>query len=372
MKFTCTKENLSAALSLTSGLATKNINLPILNNILIKVDDQKTVISATNLELAVMVNLRSKTEKPGSFTVPARTLADFVALLPEEKIEIELQGNELRVACGKSATKIKGSPADEFPVIPSANEGAGFLLDAAELRRAIEQVNQAAARNDIRPELAGVLFNFSENKELTLAATDSYRLAEKKIKVQQGDKPFRVIVPGRATQEMARILSVSAEMEAEKSARLLLSDNQIAVHYDSVQLVSRLVEGQYPDYVQIIPKDFKTTVDFKTSQMAKEIKAASLFSTTGVNGVEFEIDPSAGAVRVASTSSQTGEYRSEMAAEISGEKNAILLNYRYTLDGLNSLSGENGALKMINGASPCLFSSKDDPTFLYIVMPIRQ
>jgi DNA polymerase III subunit beta len=374
MKFTCIKENLSAAMSLVTNLATKSVNLPILSNVLLRAGEQKVEIIATNLELAIAVTVRAKVEVPGDFTVPARTLSDFVNLLSDEKIELEQKENELVVSCGKSATKIKGMPADEFPVIPTAGDGQGFLISAEELRGGLNKVNIAAARNDIRPELSGVLFGFNleDSGDLVLAATDSYRLAEKKIKIIQGKENFRVIVPGRAAQEVGHILAAPNELEAEKNARVIVSDNQIAITFNNVQLVSRLVEGQYPDYTQIIPKDFKTSIAFSIAKMVKEIKAASIFTTVGVNAVAFDIDPAAGEVKIASTSTQTGEYRSGLDVEIKGEKNAILLNHRYLLDGLNTLDQDAGELKIINGDSPCVLRGAGDESYLYIVMPIRQ
>jgi len=264
-------------------------------------------------------------------------------------------------------------PAEDYPVIPTLTEGNGYLLAAEDLKHALDQVNIAAARNDIRPELSGVFFGFNGDNsgQLVLAATDSYRLAEKKIPLSQGKENYKVIVPGRTAQEMSHILAAGNDLDAEKSVRIVMNENQIAVNFNSVQLISRLVEGQYPDYVQIIPKDFKSTIEVPIEKLAKEVKAASLFSTIGVNAVSLEIEPNQG-VKIASTSTQTGEYHSEIEAVVTGEKNSILLNHRYLLDGLNCLAGAVAHLKVINGDSPCVVKAKDDPSYLYIVMPIRQ
>ncbi len=361
-------------MALVSGIASKNANLPILGNILIKAEEQKVEVIATNLELAVIVTLRSKVEQSGSFTVPARTLADFVNLLSEEKIELELKESELEVVCGKSTTKIKGTSAEEFPVIPSSENGHGFLIAKTDLRAGLGQVLPAMARNDIRPELSGVFFGFNTNGQtgLIMAATDSYRLAEKKLKVIQGQGEFKVIVPGRTAGEIGRILSLVEEEAGEANARVLLTENQLVLRYGNVQMISRLVEGQYPDYTQIIPKDFKTTAEFSTDKMVKEIKAASLFTTTGVNAVSMDLNVSQGTIGVSSTSTQTGEYASEIPAELQGEENSILLNHRYVLDGLNNLTGEVSTLRVVSGDNPCLFQSQGDDSYLYIVMPIRQ
>lgn len=374
MKFTCTRDNLANALQLVSSLAAKSVNLPILSNVLIKAEDQKIEVISTNLELAIISTIRAKVDSQGSFTVPARTLTDFTNLLEGEKVDLEVKDNELVVSCGRSSTKIKGMPADEYPVIPKINEGQGFVILTDDLKKGLNQVNLAAARNDIRPELSGVLFSFNsgEADNLILAATDSYRLAEKRIRLTQGKESYRVIVPGRTAQEIAHVLANPNELTNEKSARILLSENQIAVTYNNVQIISRLVEGQYPDYVQIIPKEFKTEAKFSLSKLTKEIKAASLFTTVGVNAVSFDVSPAENKIFISSTSTQTGEYHSELEAEIRGEKNTILLNHRYLLDGLNSLNGDVGTIKIINPDSPCVISGKEDANYLYIIMPIRQ
>ncbi len=373
MKFSCTKDNLSQALSLAAGLATKNVNLPILSNVLLKAEAQRVEISSTNLELAIVVNVRAIVDEPGVFTVPGRTLLDFINLMTEEKIDFELKDNELSVVCGRSATKIKGAPADEFPVIPAMNEGKGFALLARDFKKGLSEVAVSTAKSDIRPELSGVYFGFNVggDKVLTLAATDSYRLAEKKLNLEQSaEGELKIIVPGRTANEIVHVLS--SGVGEEKNARLLVGENQIALHYGSVQLVSRLVDGQYPDYPQIIPKEFKTIAEVEVNKLIKEIKAASLFTTVGVNAINVQFNPENGLINISSTSTQTGEYKSEIESQITGEKNNILLNHRYLLDGLSSMEGESGEIKMINADSPCLISSKEDPGFLYIVMPIRQ
>lgn len=373
MKFFCTKENLSKALSLVSGIAGKNINLPILGNVLIKAEEQKVELIATNLELAIIATLRSKVEEPGTFTVPARTLNDFVNLLSEDKVEISLKDNEIEVVCGRSATKIKGAPADEFPVVPSVNEGNGYLVDVEEFKKGLNQVFQSAAKNEIRPELAGIFVSFnSEPGKLIMAATDSYRLAEKKVKLLQGDQQVKIIIPSRTAQEAIHVLSIAKGLENEKNVRLIVSENQIVLRSNEVELISRLVEGQYPDYTQIIPKDFRTVAEISTSKIIKEVKAASLFTTTGVNAVNFDLNPNSGSVALSSTSTQTGEYKSEIGAEVKGEKNSVLLNHRYVLEGLANIDTDMSELKMINGDSACVFMPKDDQSYLYIVMPIRQ
>jgi DNA polymerase-3 subunit beta len=243
MKFSCTKENFLQALSLVSSLAGKNVNLPILNNILLKADAQKVEVVGTNLDLAITVVVRAKVEAPGQFTIPARTLVDFINLLTEEKVDIELQDNELLLSAGKSFTKIKGTPADEFPVVPTLEDGQGFVIKAEELKRGLSQVLPAVAKNEIRPELAGIFFscNTPVENEVVLAATDSYRLAEKKLRLLQGNDPLKTVIPGRTAVEMVHVLSAVSTVGEEENARLLITPNQIALHFNNIQMTSRLI-----------------------------------------------------------------------------------------------------------------------------------
>lgn len=374
MKFTCTKENLSHALDLVSGIANKHVNLPILANILIQAEESVVRLTATNLEIAIRANLRAKVDQVGSFTVPAKTLTDFVHLLGDEQVEMELQDSELSIKCASSATKIKGAPADEYPIVPGIEEKHAYFLGVDDFKNALSQTVFAAAKNEIRPELSGVYFGlFTERYAgLVLAATDSYRLAERNVVVEQGKDEFKCIVPARSLYEIIRLLGISHGQQAENNVRLWLSENQIALRYDDFELTSRLIDGKYPDYAQIIPDKFKTTAVFTANTMINKIKAASLFTTTGINAVVFDLNKDQNTISVSSTSTQTGEHSSEIEAEITGEENSTLLNHRYVLDGLQSMDAEDIEFKVNSGDSPCMFKPKGKEGYIYIVMPIRQ
>jgi len=375
MKFSCTKENLVHVLDALTGIAGRHAHLPILSNILIQVKESGVQCSATNLEIGMRANLRAKVEQEGSFTVPAKTLGDFVRLLPENQVHISLEGNELFIQCGASSTKIKGTSGDEFPVIPDVEEAHGYSMLHTAFKEALSKAVIAVAKNDIRPELSGVYFGFFTPRfnGLVLAATDSYRLAEKRVSVPQGTDEARCIVPARTVLEMIRLLSSAKSMDGETQVRLMVSDNQIALRYDAFELTSRLIDGTYPDYAQIIPNDFQTTALFPLEDMTIKIKAASLFTTSGVNAVSFDMNAGEGTVGVSSTSTQTGEHSSSVEAAVTGAENSILLNYRYVLDGLSQMDGGNEAQMRMNGSdTPCVFQEKGNNTFLYIVMPVRQ
>jgi DNA polymerase-3 subunit beta len=283
--------------------------------------------------------------------------------------------DELWIQCGKSNTKIKGTSSEDYPIIPSLEEGKKYVINAEDLKNGLSGVLSSVAKNDIRPELSGVFsgFNLNGKPGVTFAATDSYRLAEKSIPLAQGQDELRIIIPGRTAQELARLLSLNAHLEEmDKQVTLLINENQLKFECGTVQLISRLVEGNYPDYTQIVPKEFRTTVLVSKEQLIKEIKAAGLFTTTGVNSVNFVFKPAEEVIHVSSTSLQAGEYSSEINAECKGEENKTLLSYRYILEGLNNMPGDKVVIKIINGDSPCIITPENDTSFLYIVMPIRQ
>lgn len=374
MRFVCTKENLSYALDLASGIAGRHASLPILMNILIQAEPSGVRLVATNLEMATKANLRAKVEEAGTFTVPAKTLTDFVHLLPDEQVEVSLQENELFIKCGSSSTKIKGAPADEYPVVPEIDEQHAYVVNAEKFKDTLSRVVFACAKNEIRPELSGVYFGLFTERHggLIVAATDSYRLAEKKTEVEQGNDEAVAIVPARAVYEFIRVISLAKNKQGESQVRLWLSDNQVALRYDDFEISSRLVEGKYPDYAQIIPASTKTVAGFPVSVMVNKIKAASLFTTSGINAVSFDLNAGQGTIGLSSTSTQTGEHSSEIETEVAGEENSILLNHRYVLEGLQNLDSEDGELGVNSGDTPCVFKAKGKDDYVYIVMPIRQ
>ncbi len=370
MKFSCTQENLSRAIGLTSSIAGKNPNLPILNNVLIRANDQTVEVISTNLDVAITTSFSSLIETPGSFTVPAKTLNDFIILLSEDKIEIELKNNEIGLYSGSSSTKIKGLSAEEFPIIPTIDNGQVFTLKAEDLRSSLSQVLVAVARNDIRPELSGIFLSFNKiEKLLTLAATDSYRLAEKSLPIVEGTTELKAILPGKTAQEIVRILSSERE-SGIKEVKITVNDNQIGMVYNHIHLTSRLIAGDYPDYTQIIPREFSTSASFSVDQLKKEIRAAGLFTSTG-SAVEIKISPDKGALELLATS-PAGEYSSQVTSEITGAELKVFLSHRYLLDGLNNISSSQAIFKTVSADSPCVLTSEADKSFVYIVMPIRQ
>ncbi len=379
MKLTCTQENLARGLNIVSHITTKNVNLPILNNVLLKIEDKGLKLSTTNLELAINCLVRGKLEGTGEFTIPSKLFSDYVSLLPQEAVDIAVTGDELNVKCGNYKTKIKGLPASEFPLIPQVTKSKTYTCGVNDFKRSLSQIVFAVSPNESKPEFSGVFIEFNREGlegKLILAATDTYRLGEATLGLgAESDKAnATAIIPSRTMAEVLRILSTfKDEVDSPDTIEIAFSESQVVFTYGPVELISRVIEGQYPDYKQIVPSDFKTQAKVSKDELIKAIKTTSLFSKTGLFDVTLELDPGTNQVIAKSTDLQTGENQVNLGAEINGDQNSITLNYRYLLEGLNALPGDQVSLKLIDAANPCLVSAiGKEKDYFYIVMPIKQ
>ncbi len=373
MRLISLQKNLKAAVHAVSHIAQKNTNLPILNNILISANDGVIKLITTNLEIGITSLLRGKVEAPGSFTVDARILSDYVNLLSNEKTTLELKDNELIVECGESKTKIKGTSAEEFPFIPEIERANPYSISVEKFKKAASQVIFSAALDESRAELSGILFVFKEQK-LTMVATDSYRLSEKTLSVTAENKDERqCIVPARTIQEILRVIgSDTGEDESPKEIIFYFSENQCLFVLGNTEIVSRLIDGRYPDYRQIIPERHTSRVTIDKQELGRTVKAAALFSKTGVNDINMDAVVSKKNLIISAASGQTGEHTSSLAADVNGEDVSIILNSRYLLDVINVLSEDRVVLELIDENTPCVIRDGEKKDFLYIIMPIRK
>ncbi|MDO8669481.1 MAG: DNA polymerase III subunit beta [Candidatus Buchananbacteria bacterium] len=376
MKISCTQENLNQGLMVVSHIAYKNSNLPILSNILIKAEDKALTLSATNLEIGVTIQIRSKVEKEGEYSVDAKLFSDYVSYLPKERIDLELEDDNLKIICEKQKTKIKGQLSSEFPLIPKIEKNNPYIVSVKEFKQAISEVVFAVSNSEARPEISGVFIGlYSDN--IILTATDSYRLAEKKIKLtdNKNNNERKIIIPVKTLNEVSRILGIfkdNISLENIENIEIYILENQIMFSYNGIDLVSRLIEGQYPDYTQIIPSSYKTLVKTNNKNLIKVIKTSSLFTKNGINDIKIELNSNSKEITIISSSSQTGENISKIEADITGEDNNIVLNYRYLLDGLQNISSDNIILEISNNNSPCVIKPDGKDNYIYIIMPIKQ
>lgn len=378
MRISSLQKNLKQGLSVVSHIAGKNSSLPILNNILIEAKDGNIKLITTNLEIGMVYSVRGKVEEDGMFTVDSKVVSDYVSLLPNKRVDIRKDEKSLAIETENYKTKIVGQEAEEFPLIPSIEKDYFYKVNANEFKKALSQVIFAVSNSETRMELSGVLFSFNE-ENLSIVSTDSYRLAEKEIKIEtnlKNGENKKVIIPAKTIQELIKVLSSvrdgDAVEEEVSDVKFYVSENQVMFSFGPVELISRLIEGQYPDYKQIIPNTSKTKVVISKDELVRAIKMASLFSKTGINDVNLDFPKEKNMVVVSSISGQAGENITELNAVVSGDDNGIVVNYRYFLDGLNNLDSENILIEIIDNNTPCVVRPEKSDGYLYLIMPIKQ
>lgn len=366
MKITCLQENLKTSLNITQNIVGRNLTLPILNNLLLEIDAGRLKISSTNLEIGINTWTSGKIEKIGAITCPAKILTNFINSLPNKKIELETKDNTLFIKCENYKANIKGLSVDDFPLIPKIKEKPLFVFKKAELlKNSLSKVISSAALSESRPEISGVLFKI-DKEMIKMVATDSFRLAE--VTVSQMNtlvaKPTSLIIPQRTIQELIRILSEKPDGEV----MVVVGSNQILFEFNEVQLISRLIDGQYPDYQQIIPKSFDIRVSASKDELINNIKIASIFSSK-INDIKFSIR--SGKIEILAQDQDLGENKSQLSAQIQGGGVEVSFNFRYLLDGLSNISTKQVFLGFNSESSPAIIKPVGEEGYLYVVMPIK-
>jgi len=370
MKFSCLQENLSQGLSKNTHLAgTSRTSLPILNNILLTAEKNSLILSATNLEIAIKTKVRAKIEKQGQVTIPSQLLNNYINLLPNEVLNFETNKEELIIKSKKQEAKIKGISSEEFPIIPEIERIEKYIIKGKELKSGLESVVFAISSSEVRNELSGALFSFNspDKNKLTLVGTDSYRLTENQIDIEKTDSKNKkeIIVPLRTVQEVLKLI------KEQKNVEIYLSENQILFIYEETELVSRIINGEYPDYKQTIPQAIKTSTLINKEEFLRSVKAAGFFSKIGINDISLKFLPKKSQLIISSLNNQVGENKTTLSAEISGEENQIVFNYRYLLDGLVNLPDNEVKIELINDETPGLLKPDSNKPFLYLIMPIK-
>lgn len=364
MKITCTTENIRSAVMVAERFTSRHITLPILSHILCRADEKKISLIATNLEVGVEYQVAGKIQKPGSVAIPAKQFSQLLSSLQEETVIIEGKSNQLILHTPSSNVTMLGLDASDFPNLPSIKKEYSFSIPAPELLAALEAVIPAAATSDIKPELSGVLIALEEN-ELVLVATDSFRLAEKKISDVGGARErLECILPIRTAQEVARTLPAGGDGEVQ----IIIGEHQAVFAWGGVRIISRLIDGTYPPYQNIIPSSFETTLLVNRGDFLKKIRLAAVFSSR-LNDVTLRFSPTE--LEVMSANAETGSTSARLAAKGRGASGSTVFNYRYLSDGLDAAAGENVILNLNGISGPTLIQNPGDTSFRYLVMPIR-
>lgn len=363
MKATILQKNFAKALNAVSRIVATRTTLPVLGNILISVEKGKITFGATDLEVGISVEVPGKIESEGKITIPARLLSDFVLNNNDENIAVKQTDLTLNLKSDRFEANIKGIDADEFPTIPEATASEFCKIKSADLSTALKKVIIAAANDETRPVLAGVYFKY-DKKTLTLAATDSYRLAEARIDLAQEIEAKEVIVPLRTMNELNRLLT---SYVGEVS--IILDENQVFFLLGDVKIVSRLIEGSFPNYNQIIPTSSKITVKVSLIEAVQAIKMSALFSKDIANNIKIILKGKD--LTIKSADSEAGNTTSQIKCEASGGEIEVAFNARYLLDALGVLEGEEVIFNFNDEMSPGVIKSEKDKDYLYLAMPLK-
>lgn len=374
MRVSCLQENLAKGLSIVGRAVASRSTLPVLSNVLLATDSARLKLSATNLELGINCWVGAKVEQEGAITVPARLLMDFVNSLPPERIDMELQvrTQTLNLRCGRFEASIKGIDAQEFPIVSAPDEDHAVRMDAETLRDMISQVSIAAATDESRPVLTGVLTELTATG-ITMAAADGYRLSVRSSEISDGaEADAKVIIPARALQELARISG-----EEEEPVRLMVSPSRSQAFFrlSSIDLITQLIDGTFPDYRQIIPRNHTTRTVLNTAEFQKAVRLAALFARDSNNVTRLRIEPGAdqapGRIVISATSSELGSNVSELEAVVEGEGVEIAFNARYLTEVLNVVNSAQVALQTTTASSPGVLTPVGGEEFLHVIMPMH-
>ena len=374
MKVSCLQENLAKGLSIVSRAVASRSTLPVLGNILIATDQGRLKLAATNLELAVTCWIGAKVDEDGATTVPARVLSDFVNSMPPERIDMELNAKTqtLHLKCARYDANIKGIDATEFPIIPSIGDSKKISLEPETLREMIEQVTFAAATDESRPVLTGVVTKFEKDK-VTFAAADGFRLSVRHATLGAPvDQPISAIVPAKALQEVGR---VSGDQEDPIEMAVTENKSQVLFKLTNIEIVSQLIDGVFPDFTRIIPESHATRTVVNTSELQNAVKASSVFAREAMNTVRVQIAPSgemgAGKMTMTAASAESGDNVGDIDATVDGEPVEIAFNARYLADVLNVLHAPQVAIETSGSSSPGVIKAVNRDDFTHVIMPMH-
>ncbi|HUZ92687.1 MAG TPA: DNA polymerase III subunit beta [Candidatus Paceibacterota bacterium] len=369
MKFIIIRSNLKEGISAVERAAGEHLNLPILKNILFETEGNKIKITATNLEIAITYAVTGKVIEEGKFTAPAGILGNLVNNLQSDRLNIEENKGKLEIKTDNYEAKVQGLPADDFPIMPKIkNQKESIEIKGVILKNGLEQALVAAQFSEIRPELNSVFFKFSLNN-LKIVATDSFRLAERTIPSEQFtaklEKEFSILIPLKTAQELSRII------RDDDTVNIYRDENQVLFKTASMELLSRLSEGTFPDYAAIIPQKFDAEMIFNRQEFMNALKLAGVFGNKS-GEVKLVVQENKKAVELISSDQTLGENNYMLPVKAHGTTDAIVFNWRYLADALKTLKTEDVFLGVNNANNPAMIKSPGDASYLYILKPIAE
>ncbi len=370
MKATVTQQHLAHGLSVVSRAVSPRSTLPVLANVLVATDEGRLRLSATNLEMGITCWIPAQIQEEGSITVPSRTLVDLIGTFPPENVQLSLdtRTQTITLVCNSSVHDIKGIDAQDFPPIPVPNLAEGVDLNVVDFKEMIQQVAFAASADEARPVLQGVKMEVKEN-QITLAATDGFRISvRKELLANPIQQDFSIIIPARAMSELARIAT-----EGDKTVTMVVPQGrgQVIFHLNDAELVSQLIDGNFPDFRAIIPHNFKTRTTISTPAFLKACKQAEIIAREGNNVVKLNIIPeenNSGRVEISALTEETGKSDIQMEANIEGSPLLIAFNVRFLREVLDVIHSPNVALETNANNTPGVISPVGDDNFTHVIM----
>lgn len=364
MKISVLQENLTKALSIASRFISQRPQLPVLSNVFLAAKKGRLKVSATNLETGITVWLGAKTEKEGSTTIPARLISEVVAGISPERVELEEKEGTLVLSSGNFSSSFSTIAATEFPPVPDSLPAKKASFKPQFVAKVARQVAFAASQDETRPVLSGVLFSPKQAK-MEVVATDGFRLSRKEEKGKSSILKD-LIVPARAIDELAKILPGEKE---KLGIAVSEKENQVLFGTDDVVLTTRVLEGEFPDYKKIIPRDFSTKLTLERENLLQAVRLAAVFAREAANIVKLEV--AKGEVSLSAENPQTGQQKARLEAKKEGEDLEVAFNWRFLSDFLSASQGEDLEVALSGPTSPAVFKDTSDPSFLHLIMPIR-
>ena len=361
MKLIINQKNLKQAISLIEKVVSKNISLPILSNILLKTENGRLRLSATNLELGINTLIGVKIEEVGEIAIPARIFSDFINTVQDEKITLVTKNNTLTINTDHYKTSILGFDSKDFPIIPKIKSETIISIPTSTLKNALMKVLDSMAVSETRPELAGIFIQI-KNNQCVLVSTDIFRLAEVTIPIKATDSTS-IILPRNTVTELVRMCS-----DVEGDIQIKYTDNQVAFIAEDIELVSRVIDGTYPPYKNVIPDKFISRVLIKRNELENNIRLAGLFASS-ISDVKIAC--SEDKLTITARNSDKGEIETNVSAVLKNEPFELSLNYRYILDGLKNMPGNDVIIEFTGAGSPLVMRPSDDKSFVYLIMPLR-
>lgn len=365
MKIECIKNKLEEAISKTEKITGKNLTLPILKCILLIAKDNILTIRATNLDLGVEMSIPVKIKKEGVVAVPAGILYSFLTNLSNEKnVSLEVKENKLIVSTSHTETQIKTYPYEEFPTIPVVSNKKSININSNDLILGLKSVWYSSSPSSMKPELSSI-YIYYDNGKMVFVATDSFRLAEKKISNRKIEEFDSVLIPHKNVSEIIRIFE-----QTNGDIKINFSDNQISLSSNGTYLTSRIVDGTFPDYKQIIPKEYSSSATLLKQDTISAFKVSNIFSDK-FNQVVVEINKKEKYFRITTKNPDVGENISKIDSVITGESLEMSFNYKYINDCFQSITTDSVSFEMSKN-KPMVIKGVGDQSFLYLVMSMNR